>query len=100
MIGTLLILLDPFFVLMALVAVSLGFSKAYIIPVTSVFIGLFAETLAMKVAPGHNWGDSFATLLAAGIIQSILAYFAVSWWRKRKTSQDQVINETARHSLA
>ena len=100
MIGTLLILLDPFFVLMALVAVSLGFSKAYIIPVTSVFIGLFAETLAMKVTPGHIWGNSFAMLLAAGIIQTILAYFAVSWWRKRKSRQGQVINETARHSMA
>ena len=62
MIGTLLLLLDPFFVLMALVAVSLGFSKAYIIPVTSVFVGLFAETLAMKVTPGHNWGDSFSII--------------------------------------
>lgn len=100
MIGTLLILFDPFFVLMALVAVSLGFSKAYIIPVTSVFIGLFAETLAMKVTPGHSWGDSFAMLLAAGIIQTILAYFAVSWWRKRQSRQDQTINKTARHSMA
>lgn len=95
MIGTLLILLDPFFMLMALVIVSLGFSKAYIIPVTSVFLGLFAETLAMKVTPGHGWGDSFAMLLAAGIIQTILAYFAVNWWRNRR-----IISETARHSLA
>ena len=94
MMSTALILLDPFFLMMALVAVSLGFSKAYIIPVTSVFIGLFAETLAMKVTPGQMWGDSFALLLAAGIIQSIVAYFVVGWWRKRKVNRQSVTGVT------
>ena len=84
MLNSVLILLDPFYLAMALMVVSLGFSKAYIIPATGVFIGLFAETLAMKVTPGHIWGDSFALLLAAGLIQAILAYFIVGFWRARK----------------
>lgn len=85
MLSMVLLLLDPFFLLMATVAVTLGFSKAYIVPTTGVFVGIFAETLAMKVTPGHIWGESFALLLATGIIQAILAYFAVGWWRARKS---------------
>ena len=81
------ILLDPFFILIALIAVSLGYSKNYIIPITGVFIGLLAETLAMKVTQGHQWGDSFPILLATGIIQAISAYFMVGWWRNRKARQ-------------
>lgn len=87
MLSMVLLLLDPFFLLMAIVAVSLGFSKAYVVPATAVFIGLFAETLTMKVTPGHMWGESFALLLATGIIQAIIAYFAVGWWRNRKAEQ-------------
>ena len=75
---------DPLFLLVALVAVSLGFSKNYIIPLTAVFLGLLAETLAMKATPGHQWGESFPTMIASGIIQTIIAYFIVAWRRKRK----------------
>ena len=72
---------------MAMVAVSLGSGKNYIIPATGVFIGLFAETLTMKVTPGHQWGDSFPMLMAAGIIQAIIAYFVIRWWRGRKQAE-------------
>lgn len=84
MLSILTILFDPLFLLMALVAVSLGSSKNYIIPLTGVFIGVFAETLATKVTPGQQWGDSFPTLMAAGIVQAIMAYFVVRWWKHRK----------------
>ncbi|OED42828.1 hypothetical protein ACH42_11625 [Endozoicomonas sp. (ex Bugula neritina AB1)] len=84
MLSILAILFDPLFLLMAMVAVSLGSNKNYIIPVTGVFIGVFAETLAMKVSPGHLWGDSFPTFMAAGIVQAIMAYFVVHWWKSRK----------------
>ena len=83
MMNVLAIIFDPLFLLIAMIAISLGGSKNYIIPVTGVFIGLFSETLTMKVTPGHQWGDSFPMLLAAGIIQAIMAYFVVRWWRNR-----------------
>ena len=87
--SVLAIIFDPLFLLMAMIAVSLGSSKNYIIPVTGVFIGLFAETLTMKVTQGHQWGDSFPTLMAAGIIQAIMAYFVVRWWNNRKKQSEQ-----------
>ncbi len=84
MLSVLAILFDPLFLMIAIIAVSLGSSKHYVIPFTGVFIGLFAETLALKVTPGYQWGDSFPMYLAAGITQSIMAYFMVRWWCNRK----------------
>lgn len=81
---SIVLLLDPFFLLVAVVAVSLGRSKNYIVPMTGIFVGLLAETLATKANPGHQWGDSILVFLASGIIQAIIAYFLVGQWYKHK----------------
>lgn len=79
-----LTLFAPFFLLVAVVAISLGYSKKYIIPLTAVFIGLLAETMVTKANPGHQWGISIHVFLGAGIVQAVLAYFTVGYWRRRK----------------
>ena len=77
-------LFDPFFLFVAVIAISLGYSKKYIVPLTALFIGLLAETLATEVNQARQWGESIHVFLGAGIIQAILAYFAVGCWRRRK----------------
>ncbi|MGB1271307.1 MAG: hypothetical protein ACPG5T_04470 [Endozoicomonas sp.] len=86
---SIVLLLDPFFLLVAVVAVSLGRSKNYIVPLTGIFVSLLAETLATIANPGHQWGDSVLVFLASGIIQAIVAYFLVGQWRKHKLRGQQ-----------
>ncbi|KEI70611.1 hypothetical protein [Endozoicomonas elysicola] len=77
-------LFDPFFLFVAVIAISLGYSKKYIIPLTALFVGLLAETLAAEANQFRQWGESVHVFLGAGIIQAILAYFAVGYWRRKK----------------
>ncbi|WP_419833913.1 hypothetical protein [Endozoicomonas atrinae] len=60
---------DPFFLFVAVIAISLGYSKKYIVPLTALFIGLLAETLATEVNQARQWGESIHVFLGAGIIQ-------------------------------
>ncbi|WP_419533156.1 hypothetical protein [Endozoicomonas sp.] len=77
-------LFDPFFLFVAVIGISLGYSKKYIVPLTALFIGLLAETLATEANQARQWGESIHVFLGAAIIQAILAYFAVGCWRRRK----------------
>lgn len=77
-------LFDPFFLFVAVIAISLGYSKKYIIPLTALFIGLLAETLAAEASQFRQWGESILVFLGAGIIQAILGYFVVGYWRRKK----------------
>jgi len=50
----------------------------------AIFVAMASETLISHTSPGRDWGDRLVHGLIASHIQSILAYYLIKFFKKKK----------------
>ena len=77
--------LDPIIFIILLITLFIFFSKKTIV-LAAIFVAMASETIISQASPGRNWGDRLVHGLIASHIQSILAYYLIKFFKKKKNN--------------